>query len=162
MGRALETPGRDLSILEEQSLYAKMSKCEFGMKKMLYLGHVMNAEGVQVDMEKIRAIRDWPAPKTVTELRGFLGLCTYYRQYVKGFLGAFTWTDLAQKTFEEMKVIMSSCLVLALPDFSQPFVVECDTSGEGLGAVLMQNHHPIAFESRKLKNYERHYSIYDK
>ena len=149
-----------LSILEEHSLYAKMSKCEFGMKEMLYLGHIINAEGVQVDMEKIRAIRDWPVPKTVTELRGFLGLCTYYRRYVKGFSqfatpltdltkkGAFTWTDLAQKTFEEMKVIMSSCPILALPDFSQPFVVECDASGEGLGAVLMQNHHPIAFESR--------------
>ena len=68
-----------LSILEEHSLYAKMSKCEFVMKEMLYLGHVINAEGVQVDMEKIRAIRDWPAPKTVTELRGLLVLCTYYR-----------------------------------------------------------------------------------
>ena len=108
-------------------------------------------------MEKIRAIRDWPTPKTVRELKGFLGLCTYYRRYVKGFSqfstpltdltkkGAFTWTELAQKTFEEMKVIMSSCSVLALPDFSQPFVVECDASWEGLGAVLMQNHHPIAF-----------------
>ena len=106
-------------------------------------------------------------------MRGFLGLCTYYRRYVKGFSqfaaplidltkkGAFTCTELAHKTFE-MKVIMSSCLVFALPNFSQPFVVECDASGEGLGAVLMQNHHPIAFESRKLKNYERHYSIYDK
>ena len=84
-----------------------MSKCEFGMKEMLYLGHIINAEGVQVDMEKIRAIRDWLAPKTVTELRSFLGLCTYYRRYVKGFSqfaapltdltkkGAFTWTDLA-------------------------------------------------------------------
>ena len=152
----------------------KMSKCEFGMKEMLYLGHIISAKGVQVDMEKIRAIRDWPAPKTVTELRGFLGLCTYYRRYVKGFSqfdapltdlrkkGAFTWTELAQKSFEEMKVIMSSCSVLALPEFSQPFVVECDASGEVLGAVLMQNHHPIAFESRKLKNYECHFSIYDK
>ena len=55
-----------------------MSKCEFGMKEMLYLGKIINAEGVQVDMEKIRAIRDGPAPKRVTELRGFLGLCTYY------------------------------------------------------------------------------------
>ena len=81
--------------------------------------------------------------KKITELRGFLGLCTYYRRYVKGLSkfaapltdltkkGAFTWTDLAQKTFEEMKVIMSSCPVLALPDFSQPFVVECDASGKG-------------------------------
>ena len=101
-------------------------------------------------------------------------MCTYYRWYIKGFSqfaapltdltkkGAFTWTDSAHKTFEEMKVIMSSCPVLALPDFSQPFVVECDASGEGLGAMLMQNHHLIAFESRKLKNYEHHYSIYDK
>ena len=61
-----------------------------------------------------------------------------------------------------MKTIMSSCPVLALPDFSQPFIVECDTSGEELGAVMMQNHHPIAFESQKLKDYECHYSIYDK
>ena len=61
-----------------------------------------------------------------------------------------------------MKVIMSSGPVLALPDFSQPFVVECDASGEGLAAILIQNHHPIAFESWKLKNYECHYSIYDK
>ena len=125
-------------------------------------------------MEKIRAIWDWPMLKTVTELKGFLGLFTYYKRYVKGFSqfaapltnlkkkGAFTWTDLAQQTFEEMKTIMSSCPVLALPDFSQPFIVECDASGEGIGAVLMQNHHSIAFESRKVKDYESHYSIYDK
>ena len=113
-------------------------------------------------------------PKTITELRGFLGLCTYYRRYVKGFSqfvapltdltkkGAFTWTELTHKIFEEMKVIMSSCLVLALPNFLQPFVVECDASREALGAVWMQNHHPIAFESRNMKNYKHHYSIYDK
>ena len=66
-----------LSILEEHSLYAKMSKYEFGMKEMLYLGHIISEKGVQVDMEKIQAIRDCPAPKIVIEFRGFLGLCTY-------------------------------------------------------------------------------------
>ena len=69
-----------LGILEEQSLYVKMSKCEFGMKEMLYLGHIINAEGVQVYMEKIRAILDWTTPKIVTELKGFLGLFTYYKR----------------------------------------------------------------------------------
>ena len=74
-----------LRILEEHSLYAKMSKCEFGIKEMLYLGHIVDEEGVHVHMEKIQAILDWPTPKTMTELKGFLGLCTYYRRYVKGF-----------------------------------------------------------------------------
>ena len=63
-----------LMILEEHLLYVKMSKCEFGMKKMLYLGNIISEKGVQIDMEKIRAIQDWPAPKIVTELRRFLDL----------------------------------------------------------------------------------------
>ena len=74
-----------LGILEEQYFFAKMSKCEFGMQEMLYLGHVISTYGVQVHMEKIRAILDWPTPKNVTELKGFLGRCTYYWRYVKGF-----------------------------------------------------------------------------
>jgi hypothetical protein len=74
-----------LSIMEEQSLYAKDSKCEFGTIEVLYLGHIIGAKGVQVHQEKIKAIMEWPTPKTLTELRGFLGLCTYYRKFVKGF-----------------------------------------------------------------------------
>ena len=74
-----------LGILQEQSLYAKMSKSEFGMQEMLYLGHVIGANRVQVHLEKIRAIVDWPTPKNVTELKGFLGLCTYYTRHVSGF-----------------------------------------------------------------------------
>ena len=62
-----------------------MSKCDFGMQEMLYIGNIISTYGVQVHMEKIRAILDWPTPKDVIELKGFLGLCTYYRRYVKGF-----------------------------------------------------------------------------
>jgi hypothetical protein len=163
-----------LSIMEEQSLYAKESKCEFGMTEVLYLGHIIGAKGVQVNQEKITAIREWPTPKTLTELRGFLGLCTYYRKFVKGFSqlcapltdltkkGSFKWNDEAQVTMEKMKEVMSTCPVLALPDFGIPFTLECDASGEGIGAVLMQNRHPLAYESRKLRGPELLYSIYDK
>ena len=112
--------------------------------------------------------------KNVTKLKGFLGLSTYYRRYIKGLSqfaapltdltkkGAFTWIEVAHQSFEKMKTIMSSCLDLALPNYSLLFIVECDVSGEGLGTVLMQNHHSIPFEIRKLKDYEHHFSIYNK
>jgi hypothetical protein len=144
------------------------------MTKVLYLGHIIGAKGVQVHQEKITAIREWPTPKTLTELRGFLGLCTYYRKFVKGFSqlcapltdltkkGSFKWNDEAQVTMEKMKEVMSTCPVLALPDFGVPFTLECDASGEGIGAVLMQNRHPLAYESRKLRGPELLYNIYDK
>jgi hypothetical protein len=74
-----------LGIIESQQLYGKESKCEFGMKKMLYLGHVIGANGVHVHQETIRVIIEWPNPRNVTELKSFLGLCTYYRKFVKGF-----------------------------------------------------------------------------
>jgi hypothetical protein len=87
-----------LSIMEEQSLYAKESKCEFGMTEVLYLGHIIGAKGVQVHQEKIKAIMEWPTPKTLTELRGFLGMCTYYRKFVKGFSQLCApLTDLTKK-----------------------------------------------------------------
>jgi hypothetical protein len=76
--------------------------------------------------------------------------------------GAFCWTEQAQKTFDKMKETMSSCPVLALPDFTQPFVLECYASSVGIGAVLMQQKHPIAYESRKPSIAERLYPIYDK
>jgi hypothetical protein len=87
-----------LSIMEAWSLYAKESKCEFGMTKLLYLGHIISAQGVQMHQEKIRAILDWPTPRNVTELRSFFGLCNYYRWFVEGFsqLGA-PLTDLTKQ-----------------------------------------------------------------
>ena len=93
-----------LHILKEQQFYAKLSKCKFGLTKMIYLGHIIRVDGVRVHEEKIHAIRDWPEPKNVTKLRGFVGICTYYWNFVKGFSqleaplidltkkGAFSWT----------------------------------------------------------------------
>lgn len=112
-----------LRILEEQHFYVKMSKCE-----LLYLGHIKRAKGVKVHEEKIRAIRDWPEPRDVTALRGFLGICTNYRKFVKGFSqltapltdltkkGAFAWTEGAQATFDHLKEVMSCFPIFALPD----------------------------------------------
>ena len=111
---------------------------------MLYLGHIIGVDGVRVHEEKIRAIRDWSEPRNVTELRGFIGICTYYRKFVKSFSqlaaplidltrkGAFSWSDTVQRAFGRLKEVMSSCPVLVLPDFLQPFVLECDVSGEGI------------------------------
>jgi hypothetical protein len=100
---------------------------------------------------------DWPTPKNLTELRGFFGLCSYYQRFVKGFSqlgapltdltkkGAFHWTKDSQQTFNKLNEVMSTCLVLALPNFSQPFVLECDALGVGIGAVLMEGGHTIVF-----------------
>jgi len=151
-----------------------MSKCEFGLIEMLYLGHIIGADGVKVHEEKIRVIRDWPEPRDVTALIGFLGICTFYWKFVKGFSqvaatltnltkkGAFAWTDGAQATFHRLEEVMSCSWVLTLPDFTQPVTLECDASGVGIGAVLSQGGHPIAFESRKILAHEMSYSIYDK
>ena len=100
---------------------------------------------------------EWPSPKNITELRGFIGICTYYRKFVKGFYkltspitdltkkDAFKWNEEAEKAFKKMKEVMSSCPILALPGFSKSFVVECDASGERVGAVLKQGQNHISF-----------------
>ena len=120
------------------------------------------------------AIRDWPVTWNVTKLRGFMGICTYYKKFVKGFSqlatpltdltkkGAFAWIDRAQETFEHLMEVMSSCPILALPDFTRAFTLECDASGEGVAAVLSQDGHPITFESWKPLLHERSYSFYGK
>eukprot|EP00253_Pinus_taeda_P005192 PITA_05192 len=96
--------------IREQQFYAKLSKCEFGLTEMLYLGHIIRVDGVRVH-KKIRAIREWPEPRNVTELQGFIDICTYYRKFVKGFSqlaapltdltrkGAFSWSDTTQRAF---------------------------------------------------------------
>jgi hypothetical protein len=107
-----------LQLLKEQQLYAKPSKCFFGVKEVEYLGHIVSHEGVKVDPNKIKAMMDWPIPKTLKNLRGFLGLTGYYRKFVRHYgrittplmtltkKDAFSWTPEATKSFEQLKEVM--------------------------------------------------------
>jgi hypothetical protein len=163
-----------LQLLKEQQLYAKPSKCFFGVKEVEYLGHIVSHEGVKVDPNKIKAMMDWSIPKTLKNLRGFLGLTGYYRKFVRNYgriaaplmaltkKDAFSWTPEATKSFEQLKEVMCKAHVLTTPDFTKTFIVECDASGNGIGVVLMQEGRPLAFESRPLKGKDLHKPIYEK
>eukprot|EP01018_Ginkgo_biloba_P031904 Gb_25344 [translate_table: standard] len=163
-----------LQILEDNHLFAKRSKCEFGKGELEYLGHIISGEGVKVDPKKIQSILDWLIPKSITSLRGFLGLTGYYRKFVRNYAhiatplieslkkGSFKWSEEANKAFENIKIAMTTTPVLATPDFTKTFTVECDASGQGIGAVLMQEGRPLTFESRKLKGRDLEKPTYEK
>jgi hypothetical protein len=148
-----------LQLIKEQQLYAKPSKCFFGVKEVEYLGHIVSHEGVKVDPNKIKAMMDWPIPKTLKNLRGFLGLTGYYHKFVRHYgrittplttltkKDAFSWTPEATKYFEQLKEVMCKAHVLTTPNFTKTFIVECDASGNGIGVVLMQEGRPLDFES---------------
>lgn len=146
-----------LQLLRDNNLFAKPSKCVFGQQHVEYLGYIISAQGVATDPEKIAAVQNWPIPTTVTQLRGFLGLAGYYRRFIKHFgiicrpmfnvlkKNEFQWGPDQQQAFEALKLKLSQAPVLALPDFTQPFVLETDASGYGIGAVLMQGGQPLAY-----------------
>ncbi|KAH0737522.1 hypothetical protein KY290_036227 [Solanum tuberosum] len=149
-------------LLRHNSLVVKRSKCHFGQSSIAYLGHIISSIGLEVDPEKIRAIESWPSLSSIKEVRGFLGLTGYYRRFVKGYAqlaspltdllkkDSFVWSDAASAAFIALKRALSSAPVLALPNFAKIFSVETDASGTGIGAVLCQEGHPIAFFSQKL------------
>lgn len=163
-----------LAILRHHKLFGKKSKYRFGCKEVDYLGHIVSELGVKADPEKIQAMIDWPFPTTIKSLRGILGLTGYYGKFIKGYgsiaapltdmlrKNAFQWTEGAKDAFQQLKAAVTHAQVLALPNFCQPFVIECDASGLGIGAVLMQAHRPIAFLSKALKGRALHMSTYEK
>jgi hypothetical protein len=146
-----------LSVLRSNRLHVKRSKCSFATTIVSYLGHVINSAGVSMDSSKVASVDSWPQPKSARELRGFLGLAGYYRKFIKGFgsiaapltqllkKNSFQWNEDATAAFQSLKKALTSAPVLHLPDFQQSFIVECDASGSGFGAVLHQGSGPIAF-----------------
>lgn len=163
-----------LQLLRKHKLFVKLSKCSFGMEEVEYLGHIVGCEGVRVDPKNIQAMHDWPQPKTLKSLRGFLCLTDYYRKFVWNYghiarplthllkKKLFLWNDEAQQEFIALKHTMCSTLLLALPDFTKSFVIECDASGMGIGAILMQEGQPLAFTSQQLSGTNLGQSTYEK
>ena len=155
-------------------MYAKLSKCQFWLDKVAFLGHVISAEGLSVDPQKIEAVVNLKPPKNVSEVRSFRGLAGYYRKFVEGFSKIATpltkltrkdvkydWVDACQQSFEELKGRLTSAPALALPNGRYGFVVYSDGSRQGLGCVLMQNDRVIAYASRQLKKHEENYPTHD-
>lgn len=142
---------------------------------MEYLGHIISAGGVSTDPAKIQAVTSWPVPQDLKQLRGFLGLSGYYIKFIKhyGIISRpltyllkkdniFSWNPQHQQAFDTLKQALASAPVLALPDFSKPFTIETDASATGIGAVLMQGGHPIAYLSKALRVKTQALSTYEK
>ncbi|WVZ53110.1 hypothetical protein U9M48_004096 [Paspalum notatum var. saurae] len=138
-----------LQKLREHKLYAKLSKCEFWLDQVPFLGHIVSKGGIMVDPSKISSVMDWKVPEVVKEVRGFLGLAGYYKRFIESFsriakpmtslhLMSFIWTKERQDAFDELKKRLTTAPVLTLPDLTKSFTVYCDASKEGLGCVLMQ------------------------
>nr|CAD39356.2 OSJNBa0059H15.7 [Oryza sativa Japonica Group] len=163
-----------LEKLQKHKLYAKFSKCEFWLKEVAFLGHVISAGGVAVDPVKVEAVTEWKAPKSVTEIRSFLGLTGYYRRFIEGFSKIarlmtqllkkekkFVWSEQCQESFEQLKEKLTSAPILVLPDNRKDFVIYCDASRQGLGGVLMQEGKVVAYASRQLRPHEENYPTHD-
>nr|GEV42727.1 putative reverse transcriptase domain-containing protein [Tanacetum cinerariifolium] len=132
-----------LELLKKEELYAKFSKCEFWILKVQFLIYVIDSKGIHMDPAKIESIKDWASPKSPTEIRQFLRLAGYYRRFIEGFSK------------------ITNAPILALPKGSKNFIVYCDASHKGLGAMLMQNEKVIAYASRQLKIHEKNYTTHD-
>ncbi|GFV15944.1 retrovirus-related Pol polyprotein from transposon 17.6 [Trichonephila clavipes] len=165
-----------LSKLRDANLKLNPSKCKFFQKEVNYLGHIISAEGVRTDPEKVSAVKNWKRPENLRELRSFLGLCTYYRKFVKGFSNIarplhklteskqkFQWTKECEDSFLQLKEALTSSPILIYPQPDKPFILDTDASNESVGAVLSQEidgqERVVAYWSKCLSKPERNYCV---
>ena len=170
--------------LAKAGLKLKPSKCKFFKSNLKYLGHIVSRDGKATDPRKIEAIKNWPKPNTVTEVRSFTGFTNYYRHFIKGYVKIarplheltsgengkkknyrVNWTEWCQESFDSLKKICSECPVLAYADYTKPFVLHTDASTMGLGAVLYQKQEDgkervIAYASHTLNRAEHNYDAH--
>ncbi|KAJ9547046.1 hypothetical protein OSB04_019589 [Centaurea solstitialis] len=148
-----------LELLKAEQLYAKFSKCEFWIREVHFLGHVVNRDGIHVDPAKIEAIKKWEARKHRRKFDNFLVWqpLTALTQKDKKFI----WGEKQEEAFQVLKHKLCNAPILALPEGTDNFVVYCDASHQGLGCVLMQNEKVIAYASRQLKVHEKNYTTHD-
>ncbi|MCO5586422.1 hypothetical protein L7F22_040362 [Adiantum nelumboides] len=160
--------------LRDNKLYVNQKKSEFFLQEIQYLGHIISKNGIRMDPAKLEVIKDWPNPRNLHEVRSFIGMCAYYRRFIEKFSliagplhdltkknVKYVWTKKRQQAFDTLKQKLISQPVLALPDLSKPFEVQCDACGDCLGAVLLQEGHAIAYESRRLSSDEQILGIYE-
>ncbi|CAI7897606.1 unnamed protein product [Closterium sp. NIES-53] len=179
MKQHIEHLRRVFEILRREKFYVKLSKSEFALKKVQFLGHMVSAQGVHVDPKKIKVVRTWKTPENVKELQQFLGFANYYNRFVPQYAKIatpltnllkkntpFKWEDVHQQAMEQLKTTLTSAPVLILPDPEKDYVIEAYASDQAVGAVLMQDQgkglQPIAYLSKKLHGAELNYPIHDK
>jgi hypothetical protein len=163
-----------LEKLWEHKLYAKFSKCEFWLKEVAFLGHVMSKGGVSVDPGKVKDVLEWEPPQNVSDIHSFLGLASYYRRFIKGFSKIaklmtrllekgkeFKWSEECQASFKELRKRLTSAPVLTFTDITRSFGVYCDASHSGLDCVLMQDGKVVSYASWQLKKHEENYPTHN-
>ena len=161
--------------MKEKKLYVKLSKCEFWLEEVKFLGHLISKERVLVDPTKVEVVLQCEPQKIVTKIRSFLSFAGYYyRRFIGGFSKiatpltqlnkkgqAFVWTENYENSFQKLKKRLTISLILALPDPTRHFVIFCDASKMGLRCVLMQDRRVVAYGSRQLRTHEKNYPTHD-
>jgi hypothetical protein len=163
------------SALEQYGITLKLEKCNFFMKEVHYLGHVVGQDGLRAEKDKIKAVFEFPQPLTVTGVRSFLGMCSYYRKFIANFSkiahplhgllqkeAPFNWTPACQTAFDALKMRLLTSPILAFPNYKLPFTLTTDASDVGVAGILSQGDATIAYASRSLLQNEKNYSTTEK